>query len=644
MYISSVADFARPNCSATVTAEGCVPQLGDPGTLDTIGDRLMYRVAYRNFGDHESLVLNHTVVSNAVSGQTLQTGPRWYEVRNPGSTPTIFQQSTLGSLSMTDVLWRWMSSIAMDRAGNMAIGYSTSSNENFPPTAYSGRLAGDPINTMAQGEAQLFAGTGPQHNEVFIPFAPTGFGRCGDYTDMTVDPVDDCTFWYTNMYYSATDAPAGSWHTRIGSFKFPQCMPRPVGFLRGTVTDSATGNPIGGASVTAGGYTAVTNAAGFYQFSPLGPGSYTDTASAVGYFSSSANSVAVTDGGVTTQNFALTRNQAVPTPTPPPPVQLQTVNPPVLNDPGATITTNNYSLTWSAAEVTTNLDHYVVEESTDYANPLFDNADGTNLPGQAGSLWNTGDDTGDTTGWIQNPTYHNSVPNSYEGPAPGPFLLAFDPDLTLKNNITIPASVGSARLTFYSRYYNGPDDTGNVEISTDDGLTWSSLRVLTDSPSPPPANTRMQNQEDDLTPYKGIPFKLRFRFDGGSTFNLVVLSVGWWVDDINVDGGTWKQIGTTGTGTTSLNITNKPNGHYYYRVRGVYTNGNTTNNSNVQDIVVNFPLNSVFSVMTHGSIGGFGIGLPFTAPRGVECRSSGSLGAGNYQLLFTFPNNLVSVG
>ncbi len=250
-----VTDFARPGC--TVNAQGncvpeSVPQAGDPGQLDAIGDRLMFRTAYRNFGDHESLVLNHTVVSNAVMGHAVQMGPRWYEVRNPGGTPTIFQQSTLGPLSMTDLLYRLMSSIAMDHAGNMAIGYSTSSSANFPSIAYSGRLATDPANTMAQGEAQLFAGTGPQHNELFIPFSPTGFGRWGDYTDMTVDPVDDCTFWYTNMYYSSTDAPAGIWHTRIGSFKFPQCTPRQTGFLEGTVTDSASSNPIAGASVCRG--------------------------------------------------------------------------------------------------------------------------------------------------------------------------------------------------------------------------------------------------------------------------------------------------------------------------------------------------------------------------------------------------------
>lgn len=216
-----VADFARPNCSATVEGGGCVPQLGDPGELDAIGDRLMYRNAYRNFGNHESLVLNHTVVADATTGQM---GPRWYEVRDPGGTPTIYQQSTWGPTSQTDLLYRWMSSIAMDASGDIAIGYSTSDQISFPSIAYAGRLASDPPNMLAQGESQLFAGTGPQRNELFVPFSPTGFGRWGDYTALQIDPSDDCTFWYTNEYYASTDAPIGIWHTRIGSFKFPQCV------------------------------------------------------------------------------------------------------------------------------------------------------------------------------------------------------------------------------------------------------------------------------------------------------------------------------------------------------------------------------------------------------------------------------------
>src|SRR5258708_21253709 len=134
-------------------AAGCVPQLGDSFQLDPIGDRLMFRNAYRNFGNHESLVLNHTVVSNATTGQM---GPRWYEVRDPGGTPTIFQQSTFGPTGPTDLLYRWMSSVAMDRAGDMAIGYSTSSAANFPSIAYAGRLADDAPNKLTYAETHIF--------------------------------------------------------------------------------------------------------------------------------------------------------------------------------------------------------------------------------------------------------------------------------------------------------------------------------------------------------------------------------------------------------------------------------------------------------------------------------------------------------
>jgi len=575
--VTPVTDFARPNC--TNYAAGCVPQAGDPFQLDPIGDRLMYRLAYRNFGDHEALVLNHTVVANATTGQM---GPRWYEIRNPGGlAPTIFQQSTFGPSGPTD-LYRWLGSIAMDRSGDIAIGYSTSSSATFPSLGYAGRLPGDTVNTLGQGEAQLFAGTGPQRAEAFAPSS----GRWGDYSDLTVDPIDDCTFWYTNEYFAAVDAPTGAWHTRIGSFKFPSCTPRQTGLLTGTITDTANSNPIGGATVTAGGYTAISLGNGVYQFSPLAPGTYTATASAVGYFSSSV-SVTITNGGNTVQNFALMRNIAEPTPTPTPPLPpSQLVNPPVLNDPGGTINTGSYNVTWSPAEVTTGLANYVIEESTNYVNPLFDNADGTNMPGQAGSLWNT---SAAPDSWTENPTYHSSVPNSYfaNGETGG---VSVDTNITLKNNITIPTTVSSARLTFYSRYFNDGDDTGNVEVTTDNGAHWTALRVLNASTLTPPADTRVQGHEIDLTAYRGMPIKVRFRFNNGSLIYFLIRTVGWWVDDINVDGATWTQIGTVGPTTTSFPITNKPNGHYYYRVRAVYGNGTFTNNSNVQDIVVNAPV------------------------------------------------------
>src|SRR5256885_2439732 len=162
----------------------CVPQEGSPYGLDVIGDRLMFRLTYRNFGDHESLVVNHSVLADA------RIGVRWYEVRDLNSTPTIFQQSTFAP---TDSVWRWMGSAAMDHSGNIAVGYSTSSPASFPSLAFAGRLAGDPLNQLS-GETTLFAGTGSENVALYVP----PVGRWGDYSALTVDPTDDCTFWYVN--------------------------------------------------------------------------------------------------------------------------------------------------------------------------------------------------------------------------------------------------------------------------------------------------------------------------------------------------------------------------------------------------------------------------------------------------------------
>jgi len=176
-----------------------VPQLGGEG-LANLADRLMYRLAYRNFGDHESLVGNFTVRANNIAAI------RWFELRGVTAGPvTTFQDSTYQPDTTT---WRWMGSAAMDKNANMALGFSASSSSIHPQIRYTGRLGTDPINTMTQGEGHIFDGAGSQVSTS---------SRWGDYSDMTVDPVDDQTFWFTTEYYDTTSS--FNWRTRIASFK-----------------------------------------------------------------------------------------------------------------------------------------------------------------------------------------------------------------------------------------------------------------------------------------------------------------------------------------------------------------------------------------------------------------------------------------
>jgi hypothetical protein len=195
--VSGAAPFNAP----CLTTQDCIPQPATATRLDALGDRMMYRLAYRNFGDHESIVANHTVVAG-----TGATGIRWYEIRNPNGSPAIYQQGTFAP----DADYRWMGSIAMDQAGDIGVGYSVASSVTFPSIRYTGREVGDPLGTF-QNETFFVNGGGSQ----------TGYDRWGDYSAMRIDPSDDCVFWYTQQY-QATTLTAG-WNTRIGSFRFPSC-------------------------------------------------------------------------------------------------------------------------------------------------------------------------------------------------------------------------------------------------------------------------------------------------------------------------------------------------------------------------------------------------------------------------------------
>ena len=189
-----VASFTRPSSNS-------VPQLGSTEKLDTLGDRLLTWLQYRNIGGTESLWVSRSVVSGS------SYGIRWMEVRGMSGTPTVYQQGTYAP----DATYRWMPSLAVNKFGDMAVGYSASSSSMYPAIRYAGRLSTDALGTLGQTEQTMIAGTGAQSG---------GYNRWGDYASMSVDPVDDCTFWFTTEYYAAT---GNNWQTRIGSFKFPNC-------------------------------------------------------------------------------------------------------------------------------------------------------------------------------------------------------------------------------------------------------------------------------------------------------------------------------------------------------------------------------------------------------------------------------------
>jgi hypothetical protein len=209
-YSLPVQPFARPQCVYGY-GPNCEPQKGGPQGLDTLGDRLMFRLAYRSFGSYDSFTLNHTVVT-----PDGRNGVRWYEVRTPrDGSPAVYQQGTYAPTDgATNPLWRWMGSVAQDKRGDVALGFSASGPNDYPSVRYTGRNAGDPLGQMTQAEQVAYTGTGPQTEAE---------GRWGDYSDLTVDPTDDCTFWYTQEYLGTDLLVLGTWRTRIVSFKFPGC-------------------------------------------------------------------------------------------------------------------------------------------------------------------------------------------------------------------------------------------------------------------------------------------------------------------------------------------------------------------------------------------------------------------------------------
>ncbi len=287
-------DARAPSSRAAIEVQG--------GTsLDALSDRVMHRLAYRNLGTPAapvssyvgSFAVNVSGV-NPTGASTYQTGVRWYEMRRTADTFSVNDQGTqaTGAGNGASGLNNWMSSVAQDNQGNIGLGYSQAGTTQRADIKIAGRT-GAPTGTLNEGEALMFA----------APAVQSGSNRWGDYSSMTVDPTDDCTFWYTQEYYAANGG--SNFSSRVGTFKFPACTAAPKGTISGTITSCSSGLPVNGASVDAtGGFNRLTGAPGTYSMT-VAPGSYTVSASKAGGFIGASQNTTVTNGGTSTVNICM---------------------------------------------------------------------------------------------------------------------------------------------------------------------------------------------------------------------------------------------------------------------------------------------------------------------------------------------------
>jgi uncharacterized repeat protein (TIGR01451 family) len=272
------------------------PSLGG-NALDVVQIRAMPQAQYTRLGGVESLWATHTVRRANTTGFAAS---RWYQVDVTGGTvAAALPQSATWDPDGANVTHRFIPSLAINRAGDMALGYNTSSSTTKPALKYAGRLAADPINTFSQTEQTLIQGDGTQTGTC----AGGTCTRWGEYSTMTLDP-DGCTFWMTGEYYAVDGV---NWQTRIGAFSYPTCTPfGNGGTVTGTVTAAAGGAPLNGAVVSLGSRTTTTNASGVYSFTSIPAGTYPGiSATYPGCTTGTANDIVVNDANTTTRDFVL---------------------------------------------------------------------------------------------------------------------------------------------------------------------------------------------------------------------------------------------------------------------------------------------------------------------------------------------------
>ena len=308
----SASTFSGPFLSLTATSWSKLPDANQsepsPGNkLDTQYPRPTGQSQYTNIGGVEALWISHTV--GAFGASSPQSAVRYYQVNVTGGAVAA-KATQAFTYSPDTAIFRFLPSLAVDRRGDLAMGYSATNARLNPAIRYAGRLAGDPVNSITQAEQTLIEGTG-------TPSGDCGSFSCtvtGGHSAMTLDP-DGCTFWYTNTYYKTTGA---AFNTRIGAFSFPGCTTVGSGTLQGGVRAAPGGAPMQGASVALGSRSATTDINGTYAFTGLPAGSYPSmTASFAGYAPSTATAVVVRDGAITAQGFSLSKLDGTTTPSSP---------------------------------------------------------------------------------------------------------------------------------------------------------------------------------------------------------------------------------------------------------------------------------------------------------------------------------------
>ena len=286
-----VAEFDSDLCG--LLAFACAPQPGTGTTLDPLREPIMWRLVYRNFGGGQRLVGNFVTDATGADAHAI----RWFELRNTGAGWSLFQEGTLadsvGQGGAFDDVHRWMGSLAMDGSGNIALAYSVSNGSTVNPgMRYNGRLAGDTAGQMPQGEQTIVNGTTFNDSN-----------RWGDYSSMSIDPSDDCTFWHTNNYATGNQ----DWQTRVATFDFgSDCTTPSLADITVTKTDTllqvGIGQPIAYTiHVSNTGFTRDTNISFVDNFPPeIDPTSINWTCAVTG-----TGSCSVANG---TGNIALTLN------------------------------------------------------------------------------------------------------------------------------------------------------------------------------------------------------------------------------------------------------------------------------------------------------------------------------------------------